>query len=823
MVKLFCAIVGVEGSVFSVVIGEGQTVEELKKAIKERNDDKINVSWLGLQLFLAKKAKGDGDWLTEKDVQEGVYDMSDLQMLRAARAKLRLVKLSDNDVNEEQKVEGGKSVNVLVVLPGLTTTIKVNERENNALTDELAYYQRIGQEIQSNCQQHCGPILDKIDSIYEKKPYPMPFICVQGSSGMGKSQLAFALGGEGREHPRPWFYWTHGTVSDYDQRIYRNFASIGSAFDSVVWKDEVRKEEEDDILNCTSVLYMTKKLWTYGFIIELLRYCSRSNVGAQMVRVENQTFYVTKSNLEDVIEVRSRMEKNGEVLPFFILDEMPPSRTKKLSAFQLNVFRACGLVVIGMGTDANISNLVGKPEHSRTDPHWWMTVVSCFPPWQSIPFGDPAKEEVWQKVIELHPVVKHIAEHSRGLFSRCFVDAVVKFAMEEVSENETFALADLLDAAFKAVYAELRITKGFMFTEEGRDAQLMALSYTIGSNKPPGTKRPVTDSDSTSEPTPKRRKLDVDVGVASMRAHFANSGYEGIADVDVLQGDLRFRDTSDAWSPICQFPAIEKDVLLYLAVLGGKKFSDYNDTSSTLDVFEEFLERNGNREESNALRRDFTNFIKFENVVAHALFCASRRNGARGIALYEFLSGLVSEFQDEYYQRDEFDASALLKEFDGLKEKFAEKKIPFLAPPNARWPDYILEAGGDCNFGHFERMDGYVMVPGVDGPLFACDCQYWKDDLDSDAMKKIIAGLNGGATGCGDDQQKPKWSNWSLALVFCRKLEEFESEQREDWEFPSTGIATVDCKAWEVNWISKPEAGEKLVIVVQTGRVLCLP
>ncbi|KAF4129922.1 hypothetical protein GN958_ATG11791 [Phytophthora infestans] len=53
--------------------------------------------------------------------------------------------------------------------------------------------------------------------------------------------------------------------------------------------------------------------------------------------------------------------------------------------------------------------------------------------------------------------------------------------------------------------------------------------------------------------------------------------------------------------------------------------------------------------------------------------------------------------------------------------------IPFVAPPNARWPDYILGAcgvgDGDCNFGHLvrakdsERLDCYVMVPGSDNPL----------------------------------------------------------------------------------------------------------
>eukprot|EP00644_Phytophthora_capsici_P015141 jgi/Phyca11/511091/fgenesh2_kg.PHYCAscaffold_75_\ len=55
--KLFCAIVGVAGSAFSVEVGEDQTVDDLKDAIKVKNDD-IKCPARELQLFLAKKDKG---------------------------------------------------------------------------------------------------------------------------------------------------------------------------------------------------------------------------------------------------------------------------------------------------------------------------------------------------------------------------------------------------------------------------------------------------------------------------------------------------------------------------------------------------------------------------------------------------------------------------------------------------------------------------------------------------------------------------------------------------------------------------------------------
>ncbi|KAI9982915.1 hypothetical protein PInf_006715 [Phytophthora infestans] len=116
--KLFCAIVGVAGSVFSVQVDESDSVDDLKKAIKDQSDGLITDPWPKLQLFLAKKEKGDGAWLAEKDVMEGVSDTSELKPLGVARARLRLVNLSDTEVggvDGGEEAEGGGPVNVLVV------------------------------------------------------------------------------------------------------------------------------------------------------------------------------------------------------------------------------------------------------------------------------------------------------------------------------------------------------------------------------------------------------------------------------------------------------------------------------------------------------------------------------------------------------------------------------------------------------------------------------------------------------------------------------------------------------------------------------------
>ncbi|KAG3028105.1 hypothetical protein PC121_g24596, partial [Phytophthora cactorum] len=67
MVKLFCAIVGVAGSAFSVRVDESdepESVDDLKKEIKKEKMYQFPADQL--QLFLAKT--DDGAWLKSKDL-----------------------------------------------------------------------------------------------------------------------------------------------------------------------------------------------------------------------------------------------------------------------------------------------------------------------------------------------------------------------------------------------------------------------------------------------------------------------------------------------------------------------------------------------------------------------------------------------------------------------------------------------------------------------------------------------------------------------------------------------------------------------------------
>ncbi|KAG3230377.1 hypothetical protein PI124_g24525 [Phytophthora idaei] len=130
MVKLFCAIVGAAGSAFSVRVDESdepESVDDLKKEIKKEKMYQYPAD--ELQLFLAKKDKGRGAWLTEEEAMSGVGDTTDLKLLRSARAEIGHVGLSEDDVRlqvTKEEVEALKGpVHVLVVVPEQGTSAPI--------------------------------------------------------------------------------------------------------------------------------------------------------------------------------------------------------------------------------------------------------------------------------------------------------------------------------------------------------------------------------------------------------------------------------------------------------------------------------------------------------------------------------------------------------------------------------------------------------------------------------------------------------------------------------------------------------------------------
>ncbi|GMF29686.1 unnamed protein product [Phytophthora lilii] len=112
MVKLFCAIVGTEGSVFLVRVDEDDSVDDLKDAIKAENAATITGDAKDLQLFLAKK---DGAWLPDNEgldtLLQSEIDTSSYLNMRASWKLSKPTLFGGVSLGEDV-------VHVLVVVPG---------------------------------------------------------------------------------------------------------------------------------------------------------------------------------------------------------------------------------------------------------------------------------------------------------------------------------------------------------------------------------------------------------------------------------------------------------------------------------------------------------------------------------------------------------------------------------------------------------------------------------------------------------------------------------------------------------------------------------
>ncbi|CAK4423350.1 unnamed protein product, partial [Aphanomyces euteiches] len=175
---------------------------------------------------------------------------------------------------------------------------------------------------------------------------------------------------------------------------------------------------------------------------------------------------------------------------------------------------------------------------------------------------------------------------------------------------------------------------------------------------------------------------------------------------------------SQSWKATCSFPPVDKDLVLYLSILGGKEISTYQDIIIGKNFSTKFVFMT----DSSA---PLDGFQTLENMVAHAIFCSSRRNGVQGIAFHDFLSCLFGEFQDEEWKKmselyvvhkeTKHTMESFLREYSnsGMEMEsnieselgLSDMLIPFLAPPNSQWPLELLQAKEyGCYFGNLIRI-----------------------------------------------------------------------------------------------------------------------
>ncbi|KAL5040653.1 hypothetical protein RTP6_7852 [Batrachochytrium dendrobatidis] len=475
----------------------------------------------------------------------------------------------------------------------------------------------------------------------------LPFAFLEGSSGSGKSQMGFNIkaniGDRRRVH-----YLLFDPPGSTSQRIYRNFENISKLFSKCYVEDEHMYTSETSSPSCGSLF--KESLYMYGFIFELL-----SN------KIQSPTVSIGPKTGKDVQEL---MTSKGihQHRPVFILDECIAISDQSLKKvrFVRNCFRSLGLGLVMMGTDSRAAKLqLSIGGSSRSDvPMPWCHVFGEFP---------AVKLELTGLPQTLPRYLKSIILNSRPLFAQ--------LVAEEIANN-----ASDFDELMKAAFIKLKSVKKIFGNLYGQLGQVRLFH---------NAHCQLTDLESQSTNLKNQ-------STPLIHSHFAQLDGK---KTFILMNDGCIQDHSASWEPSSVFPELKNDILLYLLLMGGKGFSACYAGDGKQVPYAHFLMKAKSNPDyrshilyfSNAAQ-DSNDGMFLESLLCSTVCLASHSNGVKGIGLKPFLLNLVYQLQID--KPDSEDVSILdLNRLDGITFT-----VPFLSPPNQKWPDFVQIPGLNFNW-----------------------------------------------------------------------------------------------------------------------------
>ncbi|EGZ29156.1 hypothetical protein PHYSODRAFT_294437 [Phytophthora sojae] len=234
-------------------------------------------------------------------------------------------------------------------------------------------------------------VVEAVATVQQSPEEQIPFIVLESSSGMGKTQMAFNL--MARDDIDV-FYIVCDVVDVNVQYVYTAFRTRSIVFGQCVSKDteDKKKMKSGDV----SEIEATGELQTYALICALL-------TGS-----ETMAETATRGEVEETL-IAWKKRAPGKQCAIF-LDEFPREEPSRIIQFRFmrNVFRSFRLPVILSSTNGTARNLInyGQQSRGRDDKTLWCVVLTKFPRFQD-PFLDL-----------LRPDLRLIIEHSRPLFAR---------------------------------------------------------------------------------------------------------------------------------------------------------------------------------------------------------------------------------------------------------------------------------------------------------------------------------------------------------------------------------------------------------------------
>ncbi|TDH70047.1 hypothetical protein CCR75_009730 [Bremia lactucae] len=337
-------------------IDENESMGDLKDAIKTKIPSKVKCDASDLELYLARK--GDA-WLSGSEpsaqqLEEGKVDDDIKSMLYCK--PLRAIWSIQDYLNENQMpAPQPKQIHVLVVLPNeVPLTISPNSGEARF----VERYESLSKTLARH--EQVESLSKAIRAILEGNFDIAPFVVLESSSGMGKTQMAFNINATGEFDV---FYIWCERVPDKVQDISAAYSSRTDAFSFCLNKDFRNIKDRCDIGSIPK-LRGIENLCLYGFIQAAL-------LGKNKVDETVKTRQDVKMALED-------RAASGKKPFIFFLDEFPREINREATSstneafdqkcrlrLMRNIFRTFGFVVVVSSTSGTARNLVSVSSGSR--------------------------------------------------------------------------------------------------------------------------------------------------------------------------------------------------------------------------------------------------------------------------------------------------------------------------------------------------------------------------------------------------------------------------------------------------------------------------
>jgi hypothetical protein len=532
------------------------------------------------------------------------------------------------------------SISFLCVLTNVLGTDKVVVAGffPEVLNAALSSYKNIAKILKNDdcVRQVCKVLCEMTSGDFPDRGFPYsPFVFLEGSSGSGKSQTAFAIEAS-LSTQRDVYYFLYHPPRSGSQDIYMNFRGISILF-SACYEADKHVYTKDD---CRSLFL--KSLFVYGFLYQLISEGIPSSDVAIVAK--------TGKELRDLM-IEKGIEQRR---PIFILDECVADDALEQVRFIRNCFRSLGLGLVMLGTDSRVATL---PLNIRRFSRGGEGVPWCFV-FGQFPAVDVSLTEL---PLDAPEWLKALLKHSRPLFAQL------------VSARVREPFCDF-DAVLKDVFLKLVKSKNIFEDSFGQLGQLRLFQNAH-----------LSLSDWTDQPTP------------LIHSHFAQ--LKSLKKNFVVWCDGYIKGTFMIWTPCSAFPKVQDDVLLYLLLMGGKDFSAFYSRHKEQVPYAHFLMsvkddpvfRSDVLDYSNAVQKS-NDGLFLESLLCSTICAASHSNGLAGIGLKQFLMSLVFQLQISKVESGQV-AVAGLEQLDGIN-----MTVPFLSPPNQDWPSFLTIPGVNTGF-----------------------------------------------------------------------------------------------------------------------------